>query len=117
MGDLTNNLSRHEFACKCGCGLDTADIGTVSVVQDVCDNFGCSVIVTSGCRCTEHNEAVGGAKSSQHVKCRAADCVFKGVKPSWVFEYLCKTYPDKFGFGLYEDFVHIDTRSGGAARW
>lgn len=117
MGDLTKNLSRHEFACKCGCGYDTADTETVQVIQEVCDEFDCSVIINSGCRCAEHNEAVGGAKSSQHLKGRAADCNFIGVSPSAVYFFLESNYPDRFGFGRYSSFVHIDTRSNGPARW
>lgn len=116
MGDLTKNLSRHEFACKCGCGFDTADIETVAVIQDVCDHFECGVIITSGCRCEDHNKAVGGSKNSEHKKARAADCKFIGMSTDEIHDYLDKKYPDKYGFGIYNTFNHIDTRTG-KARW
>tara|TARA_R110000803_G_C11875815_1_gene309077 strand:+ start:421 stop:783 length:363 start_codon:yes stop_codon:yes gene_type:complete len=117
MGDLTKNLSRHEFACKCECGLDTADIETVAVIQEVCDEFDCTVTINSGCRCVAHNKRVGGAQNSQHPKCRAGDCKFHGPTPDQVHKYLVKKYPGKFGFGVYATFNHIDTRTDGPARW
>lgn len=117
MGDLTKNLSRHEFACKCGCGFDTVDVETVGVIQAVCDHFSCKVTITSGCRCPDHNKKVGGAKRSQHLRGRAADCKFSLVEPEAVDHYLCESFGGKYGFGLYKTFNHIDTRSGPEARW
>lgn len=117
MGDISANLSRHEFACQCECGLDTVDFETVMVVQDVCDEFECKVTINSGCRCKKHNRAVSGSEKSKHVECRAADCKFHGPLPSQVHEYLCGKYPEQYGFGAYATFNHIDTRTGGPARW
>lgn len=116
MGNLSNNISRYELACNCGCGQDTVDFELVHVVQDVCDHFGCRVTFTSGNRCPYWNNHEGGGKNSQHLYGRAADCKFHGQDPDEVYAYLCKKYPDKFGFGLYNTFVHIDTRTG-RARW
>lgn len=118
MGDITNNLSRHEFACKCGCGCDTMDVQTVMVVQDVCDHFKCSVAITSAHRCFTYNRTpeVGSNDNSQHPQGRAMDCIFAGPTPEEVHDYLCEKYPGKYGFGLYRTFNHIDTRSG-VARW
>ena len=112
MGDLTANLSRHEFACKCGCGFDTLDIETAWVIQDVCDHFQTTVLITSGCRCEVHNKKVGGAEMSKHLEGRAGDCKFAKVTPEGVHDYLIKKYKDRFGFGCYPTFNHIDTRSG-----
>lgn len=113
---LSKNLSRHEFACKCGCGFDTADLATVSVIQSVCDHFECKVRINSGCRCEAHNAKVGGAPNSQHRLGRAADCMFFDedgpLDPYEVDQWLRKKYPNIYGFGLYTTFNHIDTRSG-----
>ncbi len=118
MGNLSLNLSRHEFACKCGCGCDTVDFELVKVIQDVCDNFNCSVTITSGHRCFMYNKTpeVGSNDNSQHPQGRAADCIFKYTTPLEVYNYLCEKYKDRLGLGLYNTFNHIDTRSG-VARW
>ncbi|MDT8311915.1 MAG: D-Ala-D-Ala carboxypeptidase family metallohydrolase [Methylophaga sp.] len=117
MGDLSKNFSRHEFACKCGCGFDTADIELVTVLQDVRDHFNRAVTINSGCRCVEYNRQIGGAPDSQHTKCRAADIVVEDTPPRVVHFYLSEQYDGRFGLGRYDSFTHIDTRSGGAARW
>ena len=117
MGDLTRNFSRSEFACKCGCGFDTVDFKLPFILQDVRDHFDKSVAITSGCRCLDHNEAVGGKSNSQHVKGRAADIVVADTPPEDVQMYLLYKYPDMFGIGEYNTFTHIDTRSNGPARW
>lgn len=116
MGDLTNNLSRWEFACRCGCGFNTVDVELVDVLQDVCNNFECRVFISSGCRCLDHNEEIGGTDASQHTRARAADCSFSGVSSSKIYEYLDDKYSDSLGLGLYSTFTHIDTRTG-KARW
>lgn len=115
MGDISKHFSRHEFACKCGCGFDTVDIDTLVVAETVRHYVGEPVIILSGCRCATHNRAIGGAPTSQHKKARAAD--LKVSEPKKVYDYLCERYPGKYGFGLYKTFVHVDTRTNGPARW
>ena len=39
MGNLSEHLSRHEFACKCGCGFEAADVELVSGLEDVARHF------------------------------------------------------------------------------
>ena len=114
---LSKNLSRSEFACKCGrCGFDTADVELVGMVQDVRDHFGTTVIITSACRCPKYNKAVGGGDKSQHLLGRAADIVVPGVSPAEVHRYLFDKYPDQYGLGRYDTFTHVDSRRG-PARW
>lgn len=67
MGDLTPNLSRHEFACQCGCGYDTVDFDLPTDIQECRDDFqkkhpemDVRITVTSGNRCDEHNCREGG---------------------------------------------------------
>ena len=121
MGDLSKYFSRHEIACKCGCGLDSMDAETM-VVADVCRDFvGYPITPSSGCRCYKYNRipfSKGGPGSndkSQHPRCRAIDIPVND--PKALYDYLCAKYPGKYGFGLYETFVHIDTRTNGGARW
>jgi len=73
MGDLSKHFSRHEFACKCGCGRDTIDTETLKLCEIVREFVGQPVTVTSGHRCEAHNRRVGGGTRSQHLYGRAAD--------------------------------------------
>jgi len=132
MSKLSRNLSRWEFACKCGCGFDTVDVELVGVIQDVVDHFetlegrSLSVTIDCGCRCPKHNDDVlkqndphyvAGTSKSQHMFGRAADIVVNGVSPLRVHDYLVNKYRGKYGIGKYRNFTHIDTRSGRPARW
>ena len=47
----------------------------ISALDKIREQYGKPIIVTSGYRCPELNKAVGGVKSSQHVKGEAADLV------------------------------------------
>ena len=127
MGDLTKNLSRHEFTCQCGCGFDSIDFQVVEWIQDAVDYLTEStgrdiwVDITSGNRCRIHNEAIGGSKASYHIKGRAADHKFfyrdngKQVTPETVAALYEMKHPD-CGIGRYHNRTHLDSR-GHIARW
>ena len=125
MGNLTKNLSRSEFACKCGCGFDTADVELVTVLQECVDYFGDNVRIqiTGPNRCVEHNASVGGASNSQHIYARAADFKLfyrdtgEQIEPDLVAGYFEEKYSDRFGIGRYTNRTHLDTRTNGPARW
>jgi uncharacterized protein YcbK (DUF882 family) len=77
--------------------------------------------ITSGCRCSEHNKIVGGAKNSLHTLGKAADIQcdkFKGtwsrIDPDYVADIADKLEAN--GLGRYDTFTHVDSRDG-AARW
>ena len=95
MGDLSRNLSRHEFACRCGCGYNTADTELVVVLQDVRDHFERPVMPNSGTRCPRYNERVGGAPDSEHIRAKAMDFRVLGIPASRVADFLEEKYPDK----------------------
>lgn len=116
MGDLSEHFDRSEFACKCGCGFDTVDHELILVLEDLRRHFGAPVSVTSGCRCMEHNAAVGGAARSRHVTGKAADVVVRGIAAREVYQYLTNKYDWQYGIGAYNGRTHIDVRSD-VARW
>lgn len=117
MGNLTENFSRYEFSCSCGCGFDTVDFMLVNVLQDIRSHFNAQVIITSGNRCIAKNIITkGAARDSQHIHAKASDIQVKGVFPEEVYNYLDKKYPLTFGIGLYSNRVHVDVRDK-KARW
>jgi uncharacterized protein YcbK (DUF882 family) len=115
VGDISANFNRSEFACKCGCGFDTVDTQLLTLLEELRAHFGSSVTINSGCRCPDYNESIGGAKNSQHVVGRAADIVVNGTPPDLVYELANQL--DASGLGGYDNFTHIDTRTGNARWW
>jgi hypothetical protein len=62
------------------------------VLQPIRDHFSKSVTVTSGFRSSETNQAIGGSKSSDHVRGQAADIEIPGVPNAelaqWIMDNL-----------------------------
>ena len=132
MGNITRNISRHEGACKCGCGFAVMDFRTVEVVQGVCDHIlgatGADRVIlhiNSWCRCEEHNKNEGGEDDSYHLTGMAVDFWIEIIKdehrsiidPHLVYVYLNRKYAGQFGIGKYKDFTHFDPRGGSPKRW
>lgn len=73
----------------------------------------------SAYRSPRYNRAVGGARSSCHMRNIACDIQYSGVSPSHV-TYIAKQLRSKGyfkgGVGRYSSFVHVDTR-GTNASW
>lgn len=106
---LSANFSANEFACRCNrCQKIRIDEALVAQLQQIRDHFGKPVVITSGYRCPSHNLAVGGTSSSYHTKGQASDFYIKGVPPMAIAQYAESIGVP--GIGLYDDFVHIDTR-------
>ena len=114
---LSRHFSRHEFACKCGCGADTVDAELIQILEDVRLHFKRPITITSGVRCAEHNKRVGGSKNSLHLIGRAADFKVQGVSSKDVYDVLSQYLKYRGGLGLYSSWVHVDSRSNGPARW
>ncbi len=108
---LSENFMLSEFWCKGNgcCKTAKVDDALVSVLQEIRTHFGAAVVINSAFRCCAHNKAVGGAAASYHTKGMAADIVVSGVKPLEVAKYAESI--GVLGIGLYDDFVHIDTRA------
>lgn len=121
MGDLTKNISRHETACKCGCGMNCADITLVKILQETADYFEekykreSILIITSWNRCRDYNNYLRAqghstAKNSKHILGIAVDFKILTVPVKELYDYLDKKFPDKYGVILYSNWVHFDIR-------
>jgi hypothetical protein len=103
---LSAHFKKSEFACRCGCGFDTVSPDLIPVLEDLRSHFSQPVIINCGCRCPEHNKAVGGAQKSQHMNGLAADVRVQNRTPALVADYLEHKYPDRYGVGRYSGFTH-----------
>lgn len=113
MGDLTRNFSKSEFACKCGnCDSDGSEMNAqfMDKLQQLRDYYGKPMIITSGFRCLEHNQASGGSPKSMHMQGRAAD-----IQCGWSesrHRLLELAFMLHFGgIGIAKTYIHVDNRS------
>lgn len=109
---LTEHFNISEFHCKganCGCKETLHDPALSAYLQQIREHFGKPLKITSGYRCNSHNSAVGGASGSRHTKGQAADFTISGIAPLEIARY-AELIGIK-GIGLYDSFVHIDTRT------
>ena len=120
---LSPNFTVYEFRCRDGSDTIMVDEALVVVLQCIREHFGKAVTITSGYRTAEHNAAVGGAKSSQHLLGRAADIQVTGVSVEAVAAYAESLMPGWGGVGRYpvksgraKGWVHVDPRPN-KSRW
>jgi len=74
--------------------------------------FGKKVVMNSGYRTPWHNDDVGGAEHSYHMKCMAADFFIPGVPKEKLIAYARRNWLVG-GLGCYpgRKFIHIDVRA------
>lgn len=119
MGDLTRNFSTWEFACHCGCGVNKMSNEFLTRLQTMRSSYGATMTVTSGARCAEYNEKVGGKPDSEHIpdpetgEAEGADIAWKGGSRS--FNGLNKTAHNNFmRIGIADNFFHLGSRASKA---
>ena len=94
-------------------------VPTLRVIDDLRESIERPIVILSSYRSPAYNKAVGGESRSFHMSFQALDIVVAGHSPNQVFQHLSRWRSwKKFkgGLGLYETFVHIDTR-GYNATW
>ena len=124
---LTNNFSKAEFDCKCGCEMPKEVLINIqklaNQLQILRNKVGVSVKINSAYRCVKHNANLKpkpGAKNSQHILGKAADIVISGFKASKTFDLISELINEgdmlQGGLGAYNSFTHYDIRKT-KARW
>ena len=101
---------------------------TLVVLQAVRDFVHTPISINSSYRSKEYNKKVGGSKNSLHMQFSAIDFSVKGYNSNdykYLYNLICrgdfsrevewknvkyKIEPKKMGIGLYQTFIHIDTR-------
>ena len=88
------------------------------LLKDASSHFGRTAYVNSGYRTPERNRRVGGARYSQHMKCRAIDFRVAGVSIRDLRRYVVANL-NKWairGLGTYATHLHADTGERQATR-
>ena len=95
-------------------------VPTIKIVDQLRSRLKVPIVILSSYRSPAYNRAIGdAAPKSLHMQFRALDIAVSGYSPRAVFEILSDWRNNgkfKGGLGLYNSFVHIDTR-GSNATW
>ena len=115
---LSENFNLQEFECTHPDHRHVqVDSELVEKLQELRERLGLPMIINSGYRCPERNEQVGGAKNSQHLFGKAADISLHNQEmDSQNIASLARSIGFN-GIGLYNNFIHLDVRSGQPAKW
>jgi uncharacterized protein YcbK (DUF882 family) len=116
MGDISDNFSRWEFECSCGCGFKSVDIQLTYILEKIRNYFNRIVNVNCGCRCKNHNASLpNSSPTSAHVQGLAADIKVDDIEPEDVYDYVERIFEEEKitgGIGIYNTFVHVDISDG-----
>ena len=114
---ITKNFDLWELECPCcsACNLDTE---LPDKLQKLREELGWALHINSAYRCNEHNKEVGGVDNSQHKLGRAVDISTEGWSGYARYQLVNESMKLGFrGIGIYENFIHIDLRTGSEVLW
>lgn len=106
-------FKKDEFKCKCGgkyCNGFPAEVSMklVKIADEVRENFGKPITVSSGVRCEKHNANVGGVANSRHKKGKAMDFRVSGIPASIVLPYVQNKSGIRYAYEIDSNHVHMD---------
>lgn len=118
---LSAHFNAKEFRCKCNKSHDfKISEELITKLEKLFDVLNCSkIIVNSGYRCPEHDKAVGGDGSGQHVQGTAADivCYDRDGKIISAQKVTCAAQDIGFAgianISAKHQAVHVDVRMSG----
>ena len=114
---VSEHFKLREFKCNDNSRVVVLNSELVAVLEMARRHFGKAIKINSGYRTVAYNSTLkNSSPDSQHTHGNAADIVVVGVKPIDVYNYFNSYYPDTYGVGIYNTFVHIDVRPN-KARW
>lgn len=98
-------FSPKEFECKCGCGKMNMKKEHMDKLFRARINAGIPFIITSGSRCLEHNNFVGGSATSDHLKGYGSDIRANSGRAKWlILMALINAGFNRIGIG--KNFIH-----------
>ena len=83
-GGGDGNFPAGAFKCECGCGLDVVP-QLKNKMNQVWNNVGGNIRVTSGARCPYQNRIDGGVSNSLHLSGEAVDCYIPGAGVDYLY--------------------------------
>jgi len=112
---ISEHFSLKEFECREGKEVKLHK-ELIIKLEKLRSLIGQPLIINSGYRTLEYNKKIGGAERSQHVEGKAAD--IRKVDGLTIDEMANMAEMVGFdGIGKYSNFIHVDVRKNGPARW
>ena len=111
-------FSADETKCKCGCDINNISPILLFFLDKLREEYGHRMPLTSGCRCPDWNNKVGGRPKSAHIstaeiECCAVDVEMLGSSARDIF--LECVYAFRFQkkrvfprIGIANNFIHLD---------
>lgn len=112
----SENFYFDEFSCKCGCGIGIMQPRFIERLQELRDEWGKPIMITSGLRCIAHNIASSGSKKSRHLIGAAADIAIDSSAERYALVALAVKKGFR-GIGVGKTFVHLDLREKNPVLW
>jgi len=110
---LTEHFHLREFECKCKlCKYTLISLDHVYRLSELRLSIKAPIRILSAYRCHNHNENMGGERHSMHTYGLATDIYVDGLEPAT----LAARAGAFDGIGIYDGFVHVDSR-GFVAFW
>ncbi len=112
---MYKHFSLREFECKCGCGKNDVQAVLIEMLDKARELAEVPFVVTSGCRCENHNREIGGSEKSGHISGEAADIAVNSRTRYAVLKGIIKA-----GFkriGVSKDFIHVDIKQEPGCLW
>ena len=98
-----------EFDCNCGCNKNKMDKDFLERLDTAREYAVTPFVISSGYRCSKHNEAVGGLETSSHLKGLAADIHVQGSRQRYkILMGLIGAGFNRIGINSKRGFIHVD---------
>ena len=95
-----------EGLCKCGCGMDVT-LALKSRLEIARSVSKVPYVITSGARCTSHNNTIGGSPTSSHMNGTAVDIACTTSRERWdILNGLISAGFNRIG--VDKTFIHAD---------
>ncbi len=115
---ISKYFSVRELSCRCrskSCDAYPISPELLQVLDNIREDYGDPITITSGVRCKTWNDKVNGSPKSQHLLGKAVDILMheKEIKR---FISICKNN-GIVGIGIGNGWLHIDIRDGMNTTW
>ena len=111
----SKNFKWKEFYCSKAKHLLVSDLtlSHIELLQQLRNEYASTLLVNSGYRSPEHNEAIGGAEKSMHLESATDIAPHPDSNHPSVLDWLASK-AKRLGFtgiGKYDTFIHLDCRT------